>query len=852
MKSYLAMAWKELKAQKVTAFLILIAVVLSTVMTTVVGQSVGILQSMRFRQAESLNGNRYATFHQLNREQADRLREDSRLYDVGNIIFVGSMPLGSSSLNLFLREYDDQALDMYPSINKIQKGRLPEQANEIALSEETLRYLGFEGGVGDKISLDLTVSVMDGSLQEYGYRGDFILTGILESSYMGYASGIVEGIVGAGTAEKLLPEEYLLYSTDFKTESKRDFQRIVDDLAASLSIEERYIQYNWVLLDALGIPYSEAESGDMGAGFSFMAAACVLTGVLVLFAAGLVIYNILKISVAKKVKEYGTLRAIGGERGQIYRLVSLQLLILCGIGIPAGLLLGVLSAKGVLAAAAGLLNPELFLVNSTADLHDSIRSAGMMNLPMLPVSVAITLLFALLAAFPAARYASSVSPTVAMSGQTGKIRRRVRRKKRIRNFEAYYARLNLKRGRGRTAITVLSLVMSISVFVALQSFTGLLDASQSVQGMYKSDYAVTNETIGIPAGAVRELEANDAVEKLSTARLSIFMPEAETAADEGAETVAADENETSLEAPFEIPFEVPFETDLAVSSHETIQLASVDDTALMSYVDGLSEQDRQALLDGTGCLIKNPIAISYGGMDIEHTNLSVGETIRLGERTVRIVGLADNPVTINNDGFINGVQVIVNDEIYCSLMGDDSYAEIYPTLKEDADVQGFEDWLDGWCEKEAGTHWLSYRQSGEEMAESFQQIKMLCWILIVFIGAIGILNIINTVYSNIHTRVQEIGMQRAIGMSRGSLYRTFLWEGAYYGMAAAVIGGIVGYICTIFIDAASTDTIRLSAVPVGSIAEAAVFSVGACLLATCIPLRRIARMGIVEAVEAVE
>ena len=173
-------------------------------------------------------------------------------------------------------------------------------------------------------------------------------------------------------------------------------------------------------------------------------------------------------------------------------------------------------------------------------------------------------------------------------------------------------------------------------------------------------------------------------------------------------------------------------------------------------------------------------------------------------------------------------------------------------MKDGADGESFEDWLKGWCEKAAGTHWLSYRQAGEEMAESFQQMKMLCWILIVFIGAIGILNIINTVYSNIHTRVREIGMQRAIGMSAGSLYRTFLWEGAYYGMAAAVIGGIAGYACTILIDAAATESIRLVSVPVGSIAEAAAFSVGACLLATGVPLKRIARMSIVEAVETGE
>ena len=55
MKSYLSLAWKELKAQKVTSILILIAIILSTVMTTVVGQSIGILQAMRINQAATVN-----------------------------------------------------------------------------------------------------------------------------------------------------------------------------------------------------------------------------------------------------------------------------------------------------------------------------------------------------------------------------------------------------------------------------------------------------------------------------------------------------------------------------------------------------------------------------------------------------------------------------------------------------------------------------------------------------------------------------------------------------------------------------------------------------------------------------
>lgn len=740
------------------------------------------------------------------------------------MLYLGSMGLGSSSLKLSLREYHDDALAMYPSIGKIKEGRLPEAAKEVALPEDALQYLDENAAVGGTIRLTLTVSTMDGLLPEVEYTADFTLTGILESSYLGYSSGTVQGIVGKGSAEVLLPAAYRLISTDFKTQSKQDFQRIVRELAETLQVDAAFIQYNPVLLNALGIAYDADEDSDTGSGFPFMAAACVLVGALVLLAAGLVIYNILKISISKRVREYGTLRAIGAQRGQVYRLVSVQLLLLCGIGIPVGLLLGVLSAKGVLIAATGALNPDIFMANSAQELNSAISGAAEVKPIMLLASIAVTLTFAMLAAFPTARYAARVSPTVAMSGQTAKIKRRIRKSRTIHHFEAWYARLNLKRGRGRTAITILSLVMSITVFVALQSFTGLLDASSAVQDMYTGDYALTNEDAGISAEGVEKLRANDAVAQLSTTRLSVFMPDQT----------------------------LPFDTNLSLQGHETLQLASVDEAQLSRFAPTLSAQDKQALLDGTGCLVKNPIALSYGGETVQQTSLAVGDVVKLGDKELRVVALLDSPVTIGSSGFTNGVQILVSDAMYCELTGSDYYAEVCPTLKKDADTAAFETWLDGWCGKNPGTQWLSYRQSSQEMAESFAQIKMLCWVLIALIGVIGVLNIINTVYSNIHTRIDEIRMQRAIGMSAASLYKIFLWEGAYYGIFASVIGAVLGYVCCIFVGAAQTDTLQLVAVPVAAILEAAAVSVAACLAATAIPLRTISRMSIVESIETGE
>ena len=82
--------------------------------------------------------------------------------------------------------------------------------------------------------------------------------------------------------------------------------------------------------------------------------------------------------------------------------------------------------------------------------------------------------------------------------------------------------------------------------------------------------------------------------------------------------------------------------------------------------------------------------------------------------------------------------------------------------------------LEEFCEKAEGTVCVSFEDTDRQIEESFAQINLLAWGLILFVGLIGILNIINTVSTNIHTRKAEIGMQRAVGMSISSLYRTFL------------------------------------------------------------------------------
>ena len=150
----------------------------------------------------------------------------------------------------------------------------------------------------------------------------------------------------------------------------------------------------------------------------------------------------------------------------------------------------------------------------------------------------------------------------------------------------------------------------------------------------------------------------------------------------------------------------------------------------------------------------------------------------------------DTYFSVGNNGFTNGIQVLVSDRLYPQLTGIETYAELRPILSSDADRSAFDKVLESLSQRIPGSTVLSYEQADRQKAESFEQIRLLAWGLILFVAIIGLLNIINTVYTNIHTRIAEIGTHRAIGMSAEGLYSVFLWEGAYYGLFAALIGSI--------------------------------------------------------------
>lgn len=819
MKNYLSLSIKELKSQKLMTTFIIIAIVLSTIMTTVVGQSIGILQNLRIEQARSFNGDRHVSFHQLTKNQVDDIKKDDRVYQAGTSITLGSSKIKDSGISVLVKEYDKTGLSNYPKLMKLKSGHLPKDKNEIALDENTLKLIGIKPRLGVTIPMNLDISLLNDTIPPYNYTANFKLSGILEDDYTGYVSGIVNGIVGKGASENLLPKRYILSSLDFKIKQQEKFQEIVNQLAKKINLSHNSIQYNWIYLNALKIQFEKDENSSNSDGISMIILVSLFVALLVLLASGLVIYNILKISVTKKIKEYGCLRAIGAEPNQIYKIVILQILILCTIAIPIGAVIGIISSKGITGMVTNILNPDILLANDNKEITELIHKNTTAYMFPLVLSTSISLIFSFISALPSAIYASHVSPKIAMAGSTTKIKRKIKREKTIKNFERHLAWLNLKRNKGRTIITILSLFMSITVFVALSEFSNVLDVSRSVSNLKEGDFSLTNEISGFDKSILDKIDNMKNVNRTSFIKYSEYK--------QG-----------------EIDTDINFE-----NSGEMLKIIGIDEQTLKDLMPSITDSTLEDFKNGSICFIKNPIAISTPGVKTKYTNLKPKDNITINKKQLDVYSTVDKMFFLQGNGWVNGVDVIVYDSVYNTLTNKNKFNQINIYAKDKSDLKQIRLSTEQICENNPGSHWISYIESDKQLKESFKQIEFLAWAVILFVGLIGTLNIINTTHTNINTRTNEIGVKRAIGMSNSSLYKMFLWEGVYYGIFAAILGSIAGYASAIIINMATIEKLDFTNIPITSILQATIISILACIIATLIPLRKVKKMNIIDCID---
>jgi len=144
-------------------------------------------------------------------------------------------------------------------------------------------------------------------------------------------------------------------------------------------------------------------------------------------------------------------------------------------------------------------------------------------------------------------------------------------------------------------------------------------------------------------------------------------------------------------------------------------------------------------------------------------------------------------------------------------------------------------------------------QNSLELRKSVEaQLDQLLAIITVFLGLsllIAVLGITNTLALSVYERTRELGLLRAVGMTRRQLRRMVRWEAVIIALFGGLLGVAMGVLFGLAAIAAIPETfVDVVSVPVAKLLQYLVVAGVFGLLAAILPARRAARLNVLEAI----
>ena len=206
---------------------------------------------------------------------------------------------------------------------------------------------------------------------------------------------------------------------------------------------------------------------------------------LIMFGAIALIYNAFSISVSSRTKQFGLLASLGASKRQLRRMVLFEAMAVSAVGIPLGILSGI-GGIGITLQIVGHLFEKL--TGIPVPLRISVSPAAVI------LAIAVSLITVLISARKPSRRAMKVSAVEAIR-QTRDIKSKPKDVKtskltyRLFGLSGALAAKHYKRNRKQYRATVLSLFMSVVLFISASAFSNYL-ANSMEQVINKKDYDI--------------------------------------------------------------------------------------------------------------------------------------------------------------------------------------------------------------------------------------------------------------------------------------------------------------------------------------------------------------------------
>lgn len=554
---------RYLKENRTRTLVTIVGMILSAAMFTAVTTSISSLRNYLINSTIYTEGNWYGAVHGLSDSQKEKLSADSRTKKSVTMELFGFADLKDSRNDakpyLCVFGLQEDFTDMMPV--HLLEGRLPENNSEILLPEHLSSNGGIDWQVGDTLSLDLGIRV--NNLGETLTNEDSFVDGENDSLQNGKAvSGLTERLISkktyhytvVGIYERPNFEAYHApgytaltigenssdhtYSLYLRTAPGRQTGKKLQQMA--MEYEGLAWEINYNLLRLYG--YSGESSYNR-----VMNNLGILLILIIMFGSISLIYNAFSISVSERTKQFGLLASIGATKKQLTGSVIFESLFLSVIGIPLGILSGLVGisitfyfVQDMMASVLGDSITGGYQMVRLSMILGPAKNVALRLQPSfgaLAIAIAVSLLTVIISAYIPARRAMKKSAIDAIR-QSNDISIRSKKVKTSRltqklfGFEGMLATKNYKRNRRKYRATVISLFLSIVLFISASSFCAYLSLSARTvlsDNDYDLAYILNPDQDETPEALLAELSESEEITEYTYATKLYFTCPVETA-----------------------------------------------------------------------------------------------------------------------------------------------------------------------------------------------------------------------------------------------------------------------------------------------------------------------------------
>lgn len=841
---------QSLKKNRTRTIVTIIGIILSVAMFTGVTESIYSGQQYLINSVKATIGAFHAQYFDLSNEQLEKLSKDEEYSGVEYLQDIGYAEIGSKNEYkpyIHICGISKNFTDMVP-IN-LREGRLPEKENEIVVSRHLYTNGRVEHKLGDVIKIEVGQRQIekDGKtiLPNAGFTPGteklantktktYTVVGICERP-----DRIVESMEEAGYTAYTVEEKggNYLHTAFFTFKDPGEIGRRLesDENGTMVQNPDEYGKMrnlNYDLLTFLGTNTGYSILGVVyGLGVILM--------LIIMFGSIALIYNSFSISVSERTKQFGLLRSIGATKRQMTRTVLTEALFLCGIAVPVGLASGCLG----IGVTFKLLEDQFTMLTG-----DVISTGGAVTIKLVPnvyalaLAAVISVFTALISAYIPVRRAMKISAIEAIR-MSNDIKANKKKQKEIKDtgklvgFEGMLAKKYFKRNKKKYRTTVVSLAMSLILFISASSLTFYFQKTLDMDS--------AGETCDIhiftSASGLKKKEKRDALDELSkTDGVDDFV-------------VMLNRDHTHIAEEKEITQVMKDNKAVQVSggyAEYMLQEFFLDDETFnrLCKENGLDEKDYYNK--------SKPLALLFDNRNYQRYN---EETKKIEYIQSPVFVQEKFPATLNvlelqerkDKGVCSGLNE-KGEVIYTFLAGEDKIEEktykledciikrgvdvgakikSYPYYmsKSNSAILYPESMIEAVCGKtpellfyEGFCKSADYNRVYEDMlkttdslgsdygvtnyAEENEVMKALMTLVTVFsygfialISLIAAANVFNTISTNIMLRRRELAMLKSVGLSNKGFRRMMSYESILYGLKSILIGMPVSLVVSYFI-----------------------------------------------------